>query len=202
MKTSTLAILALLVSPLANAATVAVYDFNSASDLAEWTPNTSSVNGLAVSGGTINGTASGNDPQLRTAPASALTPASGETWSAVEFRVREVQDEVPGGTVAFNPVGLIVGLNVTTFSTGFNAVDSGDGYYTVTLDISSFGSTSISNFRLDPIGGASSNSNSQTAGNTFEVDYIRISDTSIIPEPSAWGLLALGAGLTLLRRRR
>lgn len=206
MKTSFSLLLSFLIAPFADGAVVKAFEFESATDLNEWnTALTLNTTGLAVSGGTINGTASGNDPQLRIA-LGGLTPSVGETWSTVEFRVRETEDLASGGgVVAFNNIGIVVAVSGTgagTFPNSATAVASGDGFYTVTQDISSFGSGAITTFRVDPIGGASSNSNSQTADNVFEVDYIRISDTSVIPEPSSWSLFALGTGLVALRRRR
>jgi MYXO-CTERM domain-containing protein len=83
-----------------------------------------------------------------------------------------------------------------------------DGWFTVEVDISDLGSSAITSIRVDPIGGAASNSGpgggaggSDTNGNTFDVDYIRLNDTAPIPEPSA-ALLGGLAGLLMLRRRR
>jgi hypothetical protein len=148
------------------------------------------------------GTASSNDPQLKIVGIN-LTVGAGETWDTLVFRVRETQNEAPAGTVAFNAVGLASVINATaapavTILSGFTAVDSGDGFYTVTLDIGSFGSVAIADLRLDPIGGASNNSNSETNANTFEVDYIRLNS---VPEPVAAWFGGFGM-LMLLRRRR
>ncbi|MDB4788572.1 PEP-CTERM sorting domain-containing protein, partial [Akkermansiaceae bacterium] len=59
----------------------------------------------------------------------------------------------------------------------------------------------IKNIRLDPIGGAATNSNSETNGNFFAVDFIQVNDTSI-PEPSSALLSLLAGGLLFSRRRK
>lgn len=187
-----------------SAAIVASYEFNTNGDTEGFTaPISLNVTGLAASGGFLTGTASSNDPQLKIDGINH-TVGTGETWDYVEFRVRETQNEAPAGTVnVFNPTGLVVVVNATaapavTWSSGFTAVDSGSGFFTVTVDISSLGSVAIKDLRVDPIGGAASNSNSETNGNTFEVDYIRL---HAVPEPAAALLGSFGL-LALLRRRR
>lgn len=182
-----------------SAAIIASYDFSTASNTEGWTPN-NNITGLTTSGGFLIGTASGNDPQLL--KGASITIGSSQSWDTVVFRVREF-DDVSGkyigsaGAPTFNTVGLVVQLNATVFSTGFTAVASGDGFYTVTADISAFAATTITNLRVDPIGGALSNSGAETSANSFEVDFIHI---NAVPEPGAALLGGLGM-LALLRRR-
>ncbi len=209
MKTPALLSPLLLLPMAAHSAVVASYNFNTAGNTEGWAASSLNVSGLDASGGTLNGTASSNDPQLKQSGLS-LTVGSGETWDEIIFRVRETEDvdnnpatNDLAGTVTFNAVGLVVVLNNTgalTFNSGFSAVDSGDGYFTVSLDISSVAAaTTITELRIDPIGGASINSNSQTQGNLFEVDSIQVTS---VPEPSTTllgGTLLLGLAL---RRRR
>ncbi|MCB1133907.1 MAG: hypothetical protein KDN05_22500, partial [Verrucomicrobiae bacterium] len=180
------------------------FEFNTNGDTEGFAaPPSLNVTGLATSGGYLTGTASSNDPQLKI-NGTNFTVGAGETWDYIEFRVRETQNEAPSGTVnVFNATGLVVVVNATappavTWSSRFTAVDSGDGFFTVTLDISSLVAVAISDLRVDPIGGAASNSNSETNGNTFEVDYIRL---HAVPEPAAALLGGIGL-LSLLRRRR
>ncbi|KAA1261624.1 PEP-CTERM motif protein [Rubripirellula obstinata] len=190
----------------ASAALVAQYEFNTPGDTEGWTGfNTA----LTVDGVSANGTASGNDPQLRLlSPGLSLSPTA-TAWDAVTFRVREVQDESPAGPIGFDQTGTIFqvnfvagGLTPETVQGNFVASASGGDFFTVTVDISGINASTFEEIRLDPIGGASANSNSQTDGNSFQVDFITITDNAVaIPEPSSLALLGLG-GLTMLRRRR
>jgi hypothetical protein len=185
------------------AATIAEWNFGT--DIEGWTAAASSA--LTASGGLMSGTATTNDPQLSVSGLN-LTLGVGQTWDQVVFRVRETQDEAPVGTVSiFNPTGLVVNFNglgtvgvyLYSVPASFTGVDSGDGFFTVSLNVSALpAATTVTSFRFDPIGGAASNSNSETNGNTFEVDFVRI---TAVPEPSAALLLSIGA-LGLLRRRR
>ena len=189
-----------LVSSSGTAAIIASYDFSTDSNTEGWTPN--NITGLTTSGGYLIGTASSNDPQLLKNPES-ITTGSGQTWDTVVFRIREF-DDVSGkyigssGAPTFNTVGVIVQVNGEIINAGFTAVASGDDFYTVTADISGLADTTITNFRVDPIGGALSNSGSETNGNSFEVDFIQV---NAVPEPGA-ALLGGLSMLALLRRRR
>ncbi|MGB6220187.1 MAG: hypothetical protein WBG04_04065 [Haloferula sp.] len=184
-------------APLASA--TVVFGFNTDGDFEQWT--TLNVTDATVAGGTINGTASSNDPQLKYE--QTLVLGAGESWTTVVYRVRET-DSVSGlyigsaGAPAFSPVGLVVQANGVIVSSGFTTVPSGDDFYTITADISAIPDVDITTIRVDPIGGALSNSGSETTGNTFEVDFIQVNS---VPEPSA-ALLGGMAGLLLLRRRR
>jgi hypothetical protein len=80
------------------------------------------------------------------------------------------------------------------FSTNVNF----EGWDTVSLNVTGLGVSAGNSFRVDPIGGASSNSNSQTQGKLFEVDFIQVTS---VPEPGAALLGGLGS-IGLLRRSR
>ncbi|QTN31692.1 PEP-CTERM sorting domain-containing protein [Akkermansiaceae bacterium] len=211
-------VLAILASPLLPAAVVVSWDFDSGVE--GWTSSLpvspftqTTVDPVAASGGFLSGTAlsNNNDPQLYRTGLN-LTPGAGESWVALTFRVRETQDadnianpaQAAGIVTVFNSTGLILSLNNSSqaISSPANGTVAADGWFEVTYNISGFNpATPITQIRLDPIGGARSNSNSETANNLFEVDFIRLSDSSVIPEPST-ALLAFAGALGLLRRRR
>ena len=189
----------------ASAVTIASYEFNGANN--GWT-STNIVDAPALSTTTTDviGEATSNDPQLKRVGLT-LDVTSGASWDSVVFRVRETET-FGGAPIAFDPVGLIVQINtgagntpVTISAAAISEVDSGGGYFTVTADISGVGTTQIKNIRLDPIGGAAANSNSETNGNFFAVDFIQVNDTSI-PEPSSALLSLLAGGLLFSRRRK
>lgn len=187
-----------LSAPHASAVVIAQFDFDS--DTENFSPT--NVTGLTTSGGLLTGTPSSNDPQLINSTATPTITGS-QTWDTVVFRVRET-DSASGlfigsaGAPAFSSVGLVAQVNSFVVNSGFTFVASGDDFYTVTADISGFTNSTINNIRVDPTGGALSNSGSETNGNFFEVDFIQI---NAVPEPSA-ALLGCFGLLALLRRRR
>jgi hypothetical protein len=140
------------------------------------------VTGLATAGGFITGTGSTGDPRLiRNNATPFFTKPSAASWQTVVFRVRET-DETPAVVTPYNSTGVIVGLNsanstsgLVTATGGYPGVDSGDGFFTVTADISTFTADEVRYFRVDPIGGA------DAAGNLFEVDFIEINLTNTPP---------------------
>lgn len=206
MKNSILMCLALLLAApaLTQADIVYSWDFGTAGNTEGWTGN--NISGLTVAGDFITGTASSNDPQLLIGGLTLDVDPVAAEWTTVTFAVRETDESL--AVVDFNPVGLIVQLNGGGASglivnSGFTSTDLGGGFFEVTADISAFGSSTITSLRVDPIGGAASNSNSETNGNFFEVDYIRVSDSlTAVPEPTSLAMLStFGLGL-LVRRRR
>ena len=81
----------------ANAAPIGNYQFNSPMDPEGWSFN--NITGQNADGDSLNGTASGNDPQLIRAGSGLSTS---NTWDTLIFRVRETQDESPAGIVDFS----------------------------------------------------------------------------------------------------
>ncbi len=183
---------------------VSDFQFNTASDLEGWTALANISGSLTADGDSLNGTASSGDPRIARLSLNASTT---EDWQSVIFRVRETEPtNGPFFVTTFDPTGLNIVFNgvAGTFgggtvisSTEFSAVDSGDGFFTVTADISSFGSTTINQIRLDPIGAP------DAGGNLFEVDFIQITNSATtIPEPTSLAVLGLGTVALFIRRRR
>ncbi|MFK7790852.1 MAG: PEP-CTERM sorting domain-containing protein [Phycisphaeraceae bacterium] len=210
--------LATCLSQTASAAVIGDFQFTADGDTLGWTARTNSSTpaDFDTAGGSLNGTvATGNDPILDYL--DGLTKASTANWTTLILRVRETGEIVEAGSsttvidagptaVPYNAVGTLAILNegispTTGVLAASSIVDSGSGFFTVTYDISGFTADTIDKIRVDPIGGAASNSNSQTSGNIFEVDFITVNDDSPIPEPSSLALLGLG-GLAMMRRRR
>ena len=154
---------------------------------------------LSVSGGLLSGTASSGDPRLiKQGAAPMVSKLSDETWSTVVMRVRET-DETSATVTPFDATGVLAALNDTNSGSGalvssfLSAVDSGDGFFTITLDISNFTDNDIRYFRFDPIGAP------DAGGNKFEVDFVQI---NAVPEPTTSLLAGCGVLLILHRRRR
>ncbi len=190
--------------PVANAALVAAYEFTADGNTLDWTAATTSS--FTTTGGFLVGTASGNDPQLLITPPTSITVGAGNAWTTLEFRVREYDDATSSYLTTFNSTGLVIQVNVGGTPITINSPASftagsldANSFFTVTADISSLGSVTINNLRVDVIGGALSNSGSETNGNSFEVDYIRLNNNAV-PEPCA--ALLGGLGLIVLFRRR
>lgn len=206
-KMAAILVSALFAPACLNAATTLTIGFDTEGDEEGFTMTNGSSGNLPLNttGGFLTGTAgSSGDPRMLKAQASPIiTKLTDDTWSTIVFRVRETadaNDAVPGVITTFSNAGLAIVLSpnqngssaTTVGGTLHTGVDSGDGFFTVTADISSYTQDDIRSFRIDPIGAA------DAANNFFEIDFIQI---NAIPEPSAALLGALG-GLILLRRRR
>lgn len=169
-----------------HAAVVADHQFNTVGDAEGWVDRgigTGSV-GLTADGQSLTAVSPGLDPQLKYS--GALERAADASWDIVTFRVRETET-LGGEPIVFDPVGSVVQINKGVKPQGgitiskpadFTVEESGDGFYTVTVSIAGFEAQIIDELRIDPIGGTLKNSNSDTAGNTFEIDMIQVTDTS------------------------
>lgn len=178
---------AAITAPGVRAATVAEYEFNDEERTEGWRDRGkgTGIDNLTSDGQSLVGTSRGVDPQL--ASRRALHRAAFARWDKVTFRVRET--ESPGGEpIEFDPAGSLVQINgggrkglTVVQRSAFTIEESGDGFYTVTVSIAAFPGKTINELRIDPIGGTSKNSNSDTAGNTFEIDFIRVTDSARPP---------------------
>lgn len=190
----------LLPAPL-QAALVRGYEFNTDGSAEGFV--SPGVIGLVVASGFISGTASNNDPQLVN-NTNFDSKTVGSAWTTLTYRVREF-DGVGDLVTDYSSAGIAILLSQNTNGSGaFNptsnaanisAVDSLDGFFTVSVNISGYTQSTVKYLRVDPIGGP------DAANHTFDLDFIRVYDSSAVPEPSVAILGALG-GLALLRRRR
>lgn len=194
--------LSLMMSHTVAADVISLGEFNTDGDVESFTR--ANIPTLDTASGTLNGVVSSgsDDPQLFrtfTTSGGAITPAAGDTFTTLEFRVQEIDDLTGTPIAVFDPTGLIFIANGTILANGtanptdFTAVASGNNFFTVTADISALGSTPINSIRLDPVGGAATRSNS------FAVDFIRV---NTVPEPASMALLGLGTLCMLGRRRK
>lgn len=186
-----LTVTALLPLTPAPAAVVLECTFDTAGDTENWEDLGVGTghDGLTSDGASLTATSPGLDPQL--GYGAALSRAADAAWGAVEFRVRETET-AGGDPVAFDPTGVVIqingggkeGLNLSKPG-AFSATEDGDGFYLVTAPIAGYAGETIDKLRIDPIGGSLKNSNSDTAGNTWEIDFIRVTDTAAaeIEEP-------------------
>lgn len=170
----------------ATAAVVADHQFNTEGDTEGWVDRGvgSGNDGLTSDGECLTATSPGLDPQLIFD--GTLGRAANAEWDTVTFRIRETE-EAGGEAIEFDPTGTVVqidggrkidgGMTVSQ-PDGFSVEESGDGFYTVTVSIAPCELETISELRIDPIGGSLKNSNSDTAGNTYEIDFIQVTDTS------------------------
>ena len=201
---ATTAAATLTVAAASQAAVVMTYDFDvNAGGFA----GNNLAGPVTVSGGLLSGEApatgtGSTDPQLVNG-STEIAPTTGFEFDSIIARVREFDDN-DNVITSFSSTGILVAFNGAVVANGnstpnpVTAVDSGDGFFTVTFDLGSFGSTPITSIRLDPIGGPDAN------GNRFDVDFIQITDTAPVPVPeptAAAGMLAAG-GLLMARRRR
>lgn len=176
----------LFTGPSSRAAVVADYQFNQPGDTESWVDRGvgSGNTGLTSDGQSLTAMSPGADPQLKFD--GALERAADAAWDTVTFRVRETQ--TPGGpAVAFDPTGMVVQINnggkdglTVSKPAQFEIETSDDGFTTVTVSIAAYDRSVIDELRIDPIGGTLNNSNSATVGNIYEIDFIQVTDTSVV----------------------
>ncbi len=171
------------------------WEFNTSGDTEGFVGNnrTTQIDGLTVANA-ISGTESvltaaditGIDPQVVASGISIALPA-GQSWGTAVIRLRQLTKNpgLPG--VASTP-WKFGGTTIYINDGGKNPKNSGliqdstahvtivqeeDGWIVVTFDLAEMGlgNTTITSFRLDPVG--------NSAGLNFEVDYIRLNAASV-----------------------
>lgn len=205
---------AAMLAVLANSAMAGIIyqaEFNTDGDFEGWVDFQNRLSSVAVSGGTVSGTAGvSGDPQLRTSAGTVGLDLGALPDATLEFRVKSSF----GGTVllaysfreyvgagAGNPLPNAVGTTNFTLA----AVDT---FETFTLDIKSalagvnnagtvLNDNILRALRIDPVNGSGAGS---ITDETFEVDFLRISTT--IPEPASMGLIVMGLAVSTMTRRR
>ncbi len=160
------------------------------------------VAGDTVAGGVYSGTTTSGDAQLR-----RFRDGNGDNFSfevgeydTLEFRllVDFVNDDPTTYTVVFyesegDANGAVSGNIVSV--TGDLGPDNTFVDYSIdlnALDFSPIGTGVIEGYRIDP------GNLPASIGNTFQLDYVRLTN---VPEPTSLAALGLG-GLAMLRRRR
>jgi hypothetical protein len=227
MNSSTIQLLlATLVIPIAPAATTS-FHFNTPGDTEGFVASTAPANavvtgftaalGIDSTTGVLTSSDINIDPQVRIGSAAPVVLPSGDKWSSISIRFRQLSDDPQESGVTSAPysgAGTILFFNGSTANLGTAAIAtktvSGTGTYAgdsysmtltsqadnwqlMTLDLSAaptLNSGNITNMRFDPIG--------NSADQNFEIDFI---DFVSIPEPST-ALLAALASIGLLARRR
>lgn len=200
LATLTAGALTLVFSHSAAAAVVASFEFEDAGQPEGWNlVNASrSVNG----NGFLRGNPSSNDPQMTRAAVNQLTRTVGSTaWDELIVVVSEYDapSNNPGDAGSLitdmDTTGIIAVFNTVNLGAPTPSVVDGNGFVTLTWDLSGETSLTSGNIRIDPVGGPDTN------GNSFFVDSITFTDNAVIPEPASLVLLGLG-GLLMLNRRR
>jgi len=207
--TFVVAIAAGLSSDSASAATVTLFevDFDTAGDFGGFVDFQNRLASVSVSGGTLNGIGgSGNDPQLRTAEGTLAADLSALASATLEIRIRNSNSTTPAisgglshiefsGAAANNVAGLPVSnFSFTPTTTNTFQVFSIDAK-AVLAGVSGNDGV-LRSIRLDPINSPGVN------GSSFEIDFIRLTGVTAVPEPSSMMLLSLGGLLVVARRRR
>lgn len=161
-----------------------------------------SVNGNGFLRGNANGTGVGtNDPQVTRNSVDELTRTAASTaWDELIVVVSEYNafSNDPGTAGAritdMDTTGLVAIFNGQNFGAPSPSIVDGNGFVTLTWDISGLTTANTGGIRFDPVGGPN------TGGNSFFIDSITITDNAI-PEPASLALISLG-GLAMLGRRR
>ncbi|QDT68758.1 hypothetical protein MalM25_16830 [Planctomycetes bacterium MalM25] len=200
---------ALLAPSLAAAAPILSFEFNTPGDTEGWQHNgganggTTGLTTVTTSGGegvltsTTLGPATSGDLRVLYNPDFSL-PAGFDSWSAVDIRFRQLDDQGAPRDLAGADSSLHLGINAAAISingSGFVEETPGDQefWYTATLDISGNAANDITQIRIDPI--------TTLRSANYELDYVRLSGVPAIPEPASLAIAGL-AFVSLVTRSR
>jgi opacity protein-like surface antigen len=213
MKKTLIPIACSLLALASSASAAVVLEYNFDSTVAPFTGNGQVVGLTATTASTgesvlrhTSGSANA-DPQINLDNGVAwLAPGAGETWVSVTIRSRKFDSPDPNtdpqlftsvqnpwdnvGTLLINKGGGAGFFNYLPSQS--NGTPDANGWTITTYDVSTRGSTPFDNLRFDFVEGGN---------HGIEVDWVRFSDTAVIPEPSSFALLGF-AGLGLLARRK
>lgn len=203
-------LIALVATSLGEAAPILSFEFNTPGDTEGWQHNgganggTTGLTTVTTSGGegvltsTTTGPSTSGDLRVLYNPDFSI-PAGFDSWSAVDIRFRQLDDQGAPRDLAGADSSLHLGINAGAISingSGFVEETPGDTefWYNATLDISGNGANDITQIRIDPI------TTLQSAN--YELDYVRLSGVPTVPEPASWAILGIGLVSLATRIRR
>lgn len=198
-----------------SAATTVLFDanFDTDGDFQGFVDFQSRLSSFSVASGSASGTGgANNDPQLRTASGTLAIDLANLSNATLEIRLRNSTGVGFSGGLSFREfsgagAGNVGGLPVTNFSFTPAAANTFEIFTldakTLLAGVSDFAPFTNDNIlrsiRLDPMNGSASD---PVSGVTFDIDYVRVTTVTAIPEPgSAIALLGV-AGFGLMARRR
>lgn len=203
-------LVALVATCVGEAAPILSFEFNTPGDTEGWQHNgganggTTGLTSVTTSGGegvltsTTSGPSTSGDLRVLYNPDFSI-PAGFDSWSAVDIRFRQLDDQGAPRDLAGADSSLHLGINAAAISingSGFVEETPGDQefWYTATLDISGNGANDITQIRIDPI--------TTLRSANYELDYVRLSGVPAIPEPGSLAIIGVAFASIVTRSRR